>query len=253
MAYPEVVLGGVLTGSRASLDRQFAVARRNDFTLLESAADVRRFVARRLLVPVRDSRDLRVRGAAFPVARVEVRTFLQRLSSQYRGACGEPLVVTSLTRPASRQPANAHPRSVHRAGMAVDIRRSGRAACRRWLESTLRSLEARGEVEATHEQRPAHYHVAVFPRRHTDHVARLGEARRAPRNASRRAVTREYVVCPGDTLSTIARRRGTTIRSLRKVNALKGVDIFSGQKLRLSSGTRAVPLSRRLTLGFTRR
>ena len=37
-------------------------------------------------------------------ARPEVVLFLERLGKQYREACGEPLVVTSLTRPKSSQP-----------------------------------------------------------------------------------------------------------------------------------------------------
>jgi hypothetical protein len=59
-----------------------------------------------------------------------VQTFVERLSSQYHNACGERLVVTSLTRPASEQPRNASDRSVHPTGMAIDLRLSTKGTCR---------------------------------------------------------------------------------------------------------------------------
>ncbi len=100
---------------------------------------------------------------SFSYARPEVKTFLEQLSCAYHAACGEPLVVTSLVRPISRQPWNASPISVHPTGMAVDLRRSDRHGCRQWLESTLLALEGEGMIEATRERWPPHYHVAVFP------------------------------------------------------------------------------------------
>jgi hypothetical protein len=100
---------------------------------------------------------------SFPYARPEVRTFLEQLGHAYRAACGEPLVVTSLVRPITRQPWNASPISVHPTGMAIDLRRSDRRGCRQYLESTLLALEAEGMIEAIRERWPAHYHVAVFP------------------------------------------------------------------------------------------
>jgi hypothetical protein len=218
--------GDRLQGSRASLARQVGSIFENDFTLLETGEDVRRFVSLGLLVPVRGNRDYRVRGASFRVARPEVKTFVERLASQYRRACGEPLVVTSLTRPKSHQPQNAYRRSAHRAGIAVDIRRSGRPRCRRWLEETLRTLEAKGVLEATRERHPAHYHVAVFPKRYTIYVAKLTAGRGSP------VVTR-YEVQPGDTLWNVARTHGTTVRRLREVNALDEVGIVPGQTLLL--------------------
>ena len=211
-----------LRGSASSLDRQTAQATRHDFTFLAGAAQLRRFVDAGYLVPVDGNQDYRLKDVSFPVARPEVRLFIERLSSQYRRACGEQLVVTSLTRPLSHQPRNASDRSVHPTGMAVDLRRpAGR--CRQWLEETLRALEARDVLEATAERRPPHYHVAVFPERYAAYVDRL-IARAA-------AVSSVYTVRPGDTLWKIARRHRTSPRTLQQLNSLSSTRIYAGQAL----------------------
>jgi hypothetical protein len=161
-----------LRGSHASMLRQWRIARRNDFTRLKTAADVKRFVDAGLLVRVRSSRSVELAGVRFPYARRAVATFVHRLGAQYRRACGEKLVVTSLSRPLSLQPSNASRLSVHPAGMAVDLRSSHRKRCRRWLERTLVELERAGLLEATRERHPPHYHVAVFPRVYQAYVTR---------------------------------------------------------------------------------
>jgi hypothetical protein len=152
-----------LRGSPASVARQREAAVEHDFTFLRTRSQVQRFVGLGLLVPVRGGAHYALSGVSFPYARPQVLTFIERLSSQYYAACGERLVVTSLTRPAAAQPRNASQESVHQVGMALDLRVSTRAACRTWLERTLLSLEQRGLAEATRERRPPHYHVAVFP------------------------------------------------------------------------------------------
>ncbi|MDQ3606139.1 MAG: hypothetical protein M3418_08165, partial [Gemmatimonadota bacterium] len=75
--------------------------------------------------------------------------------------------------PRSAQPGNSHRLSVHPTGMAVDLRISNSAACRAWLESVLLSLESKGLLDVTREQRPPHYHIAVFPEPYRAHIARL--------------------------------------------------------------------------------
>lgn len=163
-----------LRGSRGSMERQHQVARAHDYTFLRSPAQVRDFVEAGRLVEVQGNADYQVaRGVSFPYARQELLTFVERLSEQYRDACGERLVITSLTRPTSRQPGNSHPLSVHPAGMAVDLRISDRTACRSWLEGTLLSLEERELLDVTRERSPPHYHVAVFPEPYMAHVQRL--------------------------------------------------------------------------------
>jgi len=162
-----------LRGSPSSMRRQHAVAERNDFTFLRTAAQVREFVRKDRLEPVFTSNTVLVDDASFPYARPQVVLFVQRLAEQYHAATGYRLVVTSLTRPLNRQPRNAHPLSVHPAGMAVDLHVPGSASARRWLERTLLSLESRGLLDATREHYPSHYHVAVFPQRYEDYVERI--------------------------------------------------------------------------------
>ena len=152
-----------LRGSRTSMRKQNSVAQNQDYTFLETSADVWDFVEKGLLVPLNGNSNYKVEDASYPYARPAVKLFVERLAQQYRPECGEKLVVTSLTRPLSRQPANASDLSVHPAGMAVDLRRSKKASCRRWLERTLASLEGKGVLEATRERTPPHYHIAIYP------------------------------------------------------------------------------------------
>ena len=131
-------------------------------------------------------------------------------------------MVTSLTRPTTRQPRNASPLSVHPTGMAVDLRRSWSYSCRRWLESTLLYLEGRGVLEAAREKRPPHYHIALFPKPYASYVANLGKEKRS-----------EYYVVRGDTLFSIARRHSTTVGRMKQTNDLRGDRIYPGQVLKL--------------------
>ena len=152
---------------------QNEIAKENDFTFLRTAAQVREFVAKERLVEVVPNADLIVSKVSFPYTRPIIKTFIERLAAQYHRATGEPLVVTSLTRPTSMQPRNASPLSVHPAGMAVDFRIPQSSLPRRWLEEALLSLEHRGLLDVTRERRPPHYHVAVFPDEYQSYVDKL--------------------------------------------------------------------------------
>jgi LysM repeat protein len=227
-----------LRGSAASLDRQNAQARAHDFTFLANAAQTRRFVEQGYLVPVLETPDMGVHGVSFPYARPEVRVFLERLSSQYRSACGEQLVVTSLTRPLSTQPRNASSRSVHPTGMAVDIRRPTSQACRRWLETTLLTLEREGLLEAIYERYPPHYHVAVFPQPYARYLARVtGNPRIVAESLGSTApLAFDWVthrVARGETLVGISGRYGTPVPRIQAENGLSGNRIIVGQELRV--------------------
>ena len=229
-----LALGAVVTpsdaaslgGSRASLLRQNAQARKHDFTYLRTRSQVTYFASKGWLVPVKANADFELHAVSFPYARPALRTFIQRLGRQYRGACGEKLVVTSLTRPRNHQPRNASPLSVHPTGMAVDLRRSNSRKCRNWLEAVLLSLESRGVLEASRERWPPHYHVAVFPEPYERYLEQL--ARQGP--------TRTHLVARGDTLWRIAQKHATTVEAVRAANKLRDNRIYPGQVLQLPTG-----------------
>ena len=214
-----------LSGSSRSLDRQNRVAIQHDFTYIATPAQVSWFVDAGYLVPIPRSPDFQLHSVAYPYAREEVVLFLSRLGRQYRSACGERLVVTSLTRPRSRQPRNASDRSVHPTGMAMDLRRSNSRACRSWLESVLLRLEGAGILEATRERRPPHYHVALFPKQYAAYV----ETRIASDGETK------YRVRNGDSLWGIAKKNGTTVERLRSANDIRGSRIYAGQLLTVPS------------------
>lgn len=151
-----------LRGSPESMERQNRIARDELFSFLRTIRDVTRSADAGVLVPVLGNTDYEV-IAEWPYARPVVRDFVELLAQRYRLGCGEPLVVTSLTRPLTHQPANASPLSVHPAGMAVDLRVSDRRRCVQWLEAELLGFEAAGLLDGTREYHPAHFHVAVFP------------------------------------------------------------------------------------------
>jgi hypothetical protein len=152
-----------LRGSPESMARQHQVARKSDVRFLRTPQEVNRAVEAGELVAVEGNGDYVVNRVSFPFARPETRRFLEFFGAQYHSACGERLVVTSLTRPSSRQPANAHRLSVHPTGLAVDLRVSQKAECRQFLEDELLSLERQRVLDVTRERTPPHYHVAVFP------------------------------------------------------------------------------------------
>jgi hypothetical protein len=236
-----------LMGSRESLLRQNEEAQGHDFTYLRTSADVRGFVSQGLLVRLRGNSDYQIASGyvSFPYARPEVKLFVERLSDQYHEACGERLVVTSLTRPLTRQPPNASHLSVHPTGMAADLRRSNRASCRLWLEDTLLLLEGRGVVEATREQHPPHYHVTLFPKPYMRYLGDDAPSIQVTRStgskssksktslASSRTSSRskKYRVGRGDTLWRIAQRHGTSVTRIKQANGIRTTRLKPGQML----------------------
>jgi hypothetical protein len=249
LSTPLVGAGQSLRGSIASLDRQNRVAREHDYTFIDDGDRVRLFADQGRLVRVEPNGDFALKGVSYPYARQEVQVFVERLGSQYRAACGEPLVVTSLTRPTTAQPVNASDRSVHPTGMALDLRTPRTRTCRVWLERVLLSLERAGVIEATLERFPVHYHIAVYPRQYTAYVEALRTRATPtptpsrPPSAPTEAVTAAmaerlaYTVRRGDSLWTIARTHGTTVDALRSRNQLAGSRIYVGQVLDVPVGS----------------
>jgi len=214
-----------LLGSGASLDQQNTQARQHDFTYLQESRQVHQFVKAGLLVPVKENSHFILKDVSFPYARPEVKLFVTRLAAQYRSACGERLVITSLTRPITHQPSNASPRSVHPTGMALDLRRPTNSKCRNWLESTLLYLEERLVIEATRERGPPHYHVAVFPKEYASYVQAVS------RNSYFSTIS--YTVKRRDTLWRIAKTHGTTPQNIQRANHLHSTVIRPGQVLHI--------------------
>jgi LysM repeat protein len=197
---------------------------------------------------------MELHDVSYPYAVSETRLFLDRLSQQYHAACGEKLIVTSLLRPVSNQPANAVALSVHPTGMAVDLRIPAKWKCRSWLENTLLSLEKERVLDVTRERRPAHYHVAVYARQYETRVAALQAKFRQPITqtsdqpaqevavSSGSASHQDYIVRKGDSLWEIAAKTGVSVAQLRTANKLQGNRINVGQTLLVPDAANASTL-----------
>lgn len=151
-----------LKGSPASMVHQHAIAVQEDYSFLGTPTDIRNLVSDGKLMAVKPNADFTLAGVSFPFTRPEVEAFIRRYASDYHDSTGVMLTVTSLTRPESLQPKNAHVLSVHPAGMAVDFRVPATPQERVYLERTLLAMERSGLLDVTRELHPAHYHVAVF-------------------------------------------------------------------------------------------
>jgi len=225
-----------LKGSRGSVERMYNQARGQDLTFYRSGRGVRSAAAEGELVRLRGNEHYRVANASYPYALPTTRTFVQRLAAQYHEACGEKLVITSAVRPRSVRLRNSVTETVHPSGMAVDVRRPGRASCLRWLRRTLLDVEGEGVIEAIEERRPPHFHIAVFPAQYRRYVAARGggagekkpAARRTASSASSRST---YRVRRGDTLTAIARRTGVSVARLKDANDLRTSRLRVGQRL----------------------
>jgi hypothetical protein len=170
--------GQSLDGSDESVDRMYRHARAERLSFYETSRGIRSAVKAGRLKRLVPTNDFALHAVGYPYARSTTLTFVQRLGAQYRDVCGEPLVVTSAVRPATRQPANSSARSVHPTGMAVDLRKPDDAKCRRWLRETLLELEGAGVIEATEEFAPPHFHVAVYPTQYRRYVESRARASR---------------------------------------------------------------------------
>jgi hypothetical protein len=175
-AFSTTARAGELGGSITSMKHQHGVAVEQQYTFLKTPAQVRDFVTKGRLVELVGNTDYWLNRVSFPYARAEVRMLVEHLAADYRAATGQPLVVTSLTRPDALQPRNAHELSVHPAGMAVDFRVPDDASHREWFEQRLIELENKGLIDATRERHPPHYHVAVFGEPYTAYAKKRAAA-----------------------------------------------------------------------------
>ena len=232
-----------LKGSPTSVEKQYRLAQSYGFNFIKTASEVAPNVESGELHRVSPGRYLELHDVSYPYAVSETRLFLDRLSQQYYAACGEKLIVTSLLRPVSNQPANAVALSVHPTGMAVDLRIPAHRKCRSWLENTLLSLERERVLDVTRERHPAHYHVAVYARQYETRVAALQARTHQPATQESVQPTQEvavtsgsagpggYTVRKGDSLWEIAAKTGVSVADLRTANKLRGNRINVGQTL----------------------
>ncbi len=227
-----------LRGSRSSVERMYSQAQSHALPFYRTPRGVRAAAEDGELVRLSGNSNYRVAGVTYPYALATTRTFVQRLAEQYKDFCGEKLVVTSAMRPSSFRLFNSVDKSVHPAGMAVDIRIPAKTRCRSWLRQRLLRMEAEGVAEATEERRPPHFHVAVFPGPYRRYIgggasapakSASGVRKSAARPAARARST--YRVRNGDSLWTIARRNGVTVARLQAANDLRGSRVKPGQVL----------------------
>lgn len=176
----------ILRGSRSALARENAVADRHDLTRIRDLAELRRFIDRGLLVPVRptDAYDLDPElgeddpdnAALYAHARPWTRAFLDDVLAEGHRLHGDRFLITSLTRTQAyqRQLRRHNPtaatgrtpaeRSSHLTGATVDIRSTtlspeGLA----WFRRRLAALERRGALQATEERGNGCFHIMIFP------------------------------------------------------------------------------------------
>ena len=228
LALPGLSIAQNLRATGDSMALQRKQAERHGFDFFSTPEEVYEAVERGLLTPVEGNEHFILKEVSFPFTRPEVRDFIELLAEKYYEACGEELVVTSLTRPKNRQPRNASKQSVHQAGMAIDMRRSWNRNCRRWMADMLLTLEVNGVLDAMLEWHPQHFHVALFPSQYRQHGAEILES----------GERTHYQVTRGDTLWKIAKRHNTDVLAVKEMNGLRSSRIYEGQVLRVPSSGR---------------
>jgi hypothetical protein len=234
-----------LRGSPTSVNRIYRQAVNHDLRFYPSATAIRTANTQGTLVRLAGNANYTLVDVSYPYVLPPVQTFVNRLASQYRSACGEQLVVTSAMRPTSMRLANSVDKSVHPTGMAVDLRKPRNSRCLSWLRNTLSALEAGGVLDAVEERNPAHFHVAIFPSQYNRYVqgrsggsatTRLVSTSAPAAASSGSATSQSYRVRSGDSLWTIARKNNTTVNSLKEANDLRTSTILAGQVLRIPLG-----------------
>ena len=175
-----------LAGSKASLRRQNEAADRFGLSRLRDAAELERFIAASLLVPVQDNAAYAIdetlgeydrdRRELYTHARSWVPGFLDDVFGRVSRATGERFRVTALIRtmeyqrrlrrwnPNGAKGRNHYELSSHLTGATVDVSWKDVALSTIFqIETRLRALERAGLIEATRERHNACWHIMVFP------------------------------------------------------------------------------------------
>lgn len=182
---PQLAHAQSLRGSPESVDRMYYKAHAQNLTFFRSAEAVDRAAKSGEVVLLTGNMDYAVVGTQVPYVRPETLRFIEALGAAHRSACGEPIIVTSGIRPTARKLRNSHEKTVHPTGMAVDIRKSP-GTCRVWLRNALLGLEAQGLIEAIEENRPPHFHIAVYSAPATSRIIAAASARSSAGKSARR-------------------------------------------------------------------
>ena len=101
------------------MNRQHRQARTHDFTFMESAARIRRFVASNLIVPLEGNSDYLLHEVSYPYARPAVRLFIERLSRQFRSTCGKGLLTSEIAGAIGLTPRATHTRLARLVGSGL--------------------------------------------------------------------------------------------------------------------------------------
>jgi len=222
-----------LLGSHEKMVRQNTVAHEDHLRFAQTPQDIADEVMARQLVALPGSADYSTKGVSFAFARPQVLDFVERLGHDYHVACGQPMLITSLVRPISRQPRNASPLSVHPAGMAVDLHVPDQPACRAWLVKQLLTYASYNVLDVTEEKHPHHLHVAVFPMAYlawaAKQPARPGTGRpEAGRSASTAGPATAGVAAPGVSQLDV----GRTLEALATTLLLLGTGLALTRPIR---------------------
>jgi Family of unknown function (DUF5715) len=166
----------VLKGSHESMIRQNAVINDLQLPRIANEEELLSLEVREELVPVSDSRALRLAphlDVTRRYCRRWTRQFLEDISEAYYHQFNKPLWVTSLVRTVEQQhrlrrhngnaaPADGEITSSHLAGISVDFGKSPMLPReRRWFDQYVLELQQQGLVEAAEERRQACYHIMV--------------------------------------------------------------------------------------------
>ena len=229
-----------LRGSSASVDLMYDRAREEDLAFYRTSSSVREAVREGELVRINETDHLALGRVSYPYVLEGTRAWVTEFADRYYDRCKQRLVVTSGARPLTQTPRNGSPKSVHPTGMAVDLRKPT-GSCLRWLRQELLIEERQGNIEATEERHPAHFHIAVLSVEPAAPVSRSavetsdGSVEHDDAETEKAAELARYRVRPGDTLWEIAKRQDTSVARIRELNKLRSSRIKPGQVLLLPS------------------
>jgi uncharacterized protein DUF5715 len=177
--YRHIAWNPVLKGSYDSMLRQNEEIDRLQLPRITDDAQLEELEESQELVPIQESKALRVATSIQPdkrYCRPWTNQFLQDMAAAYYNEFGIPLQVNSAVRTMEQQrklrrhnhnaaPEDGDISSSHLAGITVDLAKRGLSrAQHKWVEDYLKNLRDLGLVEVAEERRQACFHVMVSDR-----------------------------------------------------------------------------------------